>query len=1719
MQKALLLFFCAATVELPAQTLTVLANFSQSTAINPQGGALVQGTDGNFYGTSLEGGASGRGTVYKVTPAGAVTVLYGFAGADGQSPMSGLVQASDGNLYGTTYGGGANGDGTIFKITLSGTLTTLHSFCAQANCADGKYPMSGLIQATDGNLYGTTSAGGAASDGTIFKITPAGSYSVLYNFSGTDGSTPYCGLMQASDGNLYGATGWGGATGAGTIFKITLAGTLNTLHSFVNTDGLNPHATPVQASDGNLYGTTERGGTNSLGTVFKITTSGTFTSLYSFSGTDGQQIDTGLVQASDGNLYGAAGTGGANSVGTVFKMTLAGALTTVHTFATTDGAKPLGTLIKASDGNLYGTTEDGGANSCGAVFKIAIPAPLQAPTVTTGAASSVTGTSATLGGSVNPNGADTQVWFLYGTNNSLIGASSTPRQDMGSGTASAAFNAAVTGLGANTTYYFQAWASSAGGTSEGSIVSFTTAAGTASYTVSGTVTLSGSGLAGVTITVSGSGNASITTTSSGTYAFVGTAGGSYTVTPSLAGYTFTPPSATFNNLSANQTANFTAAAAAPIQTTFATVASFSGTNGSDPRYFTLLLGADGNFYGTADEGGANGDGTVFQVTPAGVLAALHSFAGTDGTNPASGLIQASDGNFYGSAYLGGANNGGTVFKVTPAGALTTLYNFCASSNCADGKNPGSLVQASDGNLYGTTLAGGANSQGTIFRITLAGALSTLHSFATTDGAGPYAGLIQASDGNLYGTTSLGGASGDGTIFRASLAGGVTVLHSFNATDGASPYGNLIQARDGSLYGTTVLGGANNYGVIFKTTLAGTFTLLYNFAGTDGEHPYDALVQAADGNFYGTTYQGGAYSAGSIFQMTAAGALTTLHSFGGASGYYPFGGLVQAADGSLYGATSMGGAQGYGSVYKLSFGTAVQAPTVTTGAASGVTAGNAVLGGSANPNGSDTKVWFLYGTNSSLSASTQDTSSQDIGSGTSAVSFSANVAALNPNTTYYFQAVAQSAGGTSKGSIASFTTGGTAPTYTISGTVSLSGTDAQGISMALSGSQTGSTTTDVRGSYSFTVNAGGTYTVTPSIHAYTFSPASATFNNVNANQTANFTGAFVSSGAAVTILASLTKSSNGQDSVSGVVQASDGNFYGPAAFGGSYYGSGISNGAGTVFEVTPAGVATALHNFVATDGQWPQGQLIQANDGDLYGTALKGGANGGGTIFKISLAGAFTTLYNFCAQTNCSDGEEPFGQLLQASDGNLYGAATAGGNNNKGTIFKITPAGALTTLYTFTGGSDGGEPTGFLIQAMDGNLYGSTSAGAAGNGTIFRLTLGGILTTLYTFTANDGFTGPDGAGATLTQAGDGSFYGTTIEGGPAQCGTIFKMTPAGALTSLFSFSKLDGCVPFMLLRASDGNLYGETRWGGIVGEGTLYQVTPAGTVTTLHLFSGSDGNSPTGGLIQATDGYLYGTTQNGGANNDGVVFRLGLPPPAVPAITAGGIVSGASYQAGIAANSWITIYGTNLSPVTDIWTNAVVNGNLPQSLDGVRVSVGGQPAYVEYISPGQINVLAPNVAPGNVEVTVSGPNGTSTPAAAVAQAAQPAFFQWGNYAVATRPDYSLAVKNGTFSVTTVPAKPGDSIILWGTGFGPTNPAAPPGVVVPSSTSYLTGTVTVTVGGVAASVYGSAAALTSGDAGLYQVAIQIPATLADGDYPVIATVAGAESPSTVLITVQQ
>jgi uncharacterized repeat protein (TIGR03803 family) len=373
--------------------------------------SMVQGTNGNLYGTTGQGGSDiggcgslgGCGTVFEITSTGTITAFNGFDDTGGgHGPTAGVVIAANGNFYGTTTDGGVNGGGTVFKMTPAGVLTTLYSFCSKTNCEDGLYPYNGLVLGASGNFYGTTFSGGtgAACDGcgTIFKITPAGVLTTLYNFCALtgcpDGEDPSAALALGTDGNFYGTTAYGGASNAGTVFKITTAGQLTTLHSFAFSDGDQPEARLFQGSDGNFYGTTQLGGSgsgqacNGCGTAFKITTAGVLTTLYNFCSqancSDGAEPLGALIQATDGNFYGTTSINGAYNDagcieyetcgGTVFQMTAQGTLTTLYSFCAQgnincpDGTNPHSGVVQATNGTFYGTTFLGGDNNAGTAF-------------------------------------------------------------------------------------------------------------------------------------------------------------------------------------------------------------------------------------------------------------------------------------------------------------------------------------------------------------------------------------------------------------------------------------------------------------------------------------------------------------------------------------------------------------------------------------------------------------------------------------------------------------------------------------------------------------------------------------------------------------------------------------------------------------------------------------------------------------------------------------------------------------------------------------------------------------------------------------------------------------------------------------------------------------------------------------------------------------------------------------------------------------------------------------------------------------------------------------------------------------------------------------------------------------------------------------------------------------------------------------------------------
>jgi uncharacterized repeat protein (TIGR03803 family) len=306
----------------PGGKLTVVYNFTSTTG-QPSSG-LTLGTNGNFYGATFNGGTGtactgGCGTLFELSPSGKLTILWNFTGGnDGEFPYSGPIEGTDGNFYGTTYQGGTNTVGTIYQLTPSGKLTTIYQFDA----IRGAFPIGPLVQATDGNLYGTT-AGFGFNYGTIFKIVPSGDFALtlLFTFDVFDGAYPYAGLIQGGDDKLHGTTT--GASLFGDVFDITTAGSFAELHALNgSTDGAYANAGLVQASDGNFYGAAQQGG-NGFGTFFRITSKSTFTVCEDFNATDGAEPLVTPIQHTNGILYGDTSLGGdTNNTGVFYSLNL-----------------------------------------------------------------------------------------------------------------------------------------------------------------------------------------------------------------------------------------------------------------------------------------------------------------------------------------------------------------------------------------------------------------------------------------------------------------------------------------------------------------------------------------------------------------------------------------------------------------------------------------------------------------------------------------------------------------------------------------------------------------------------------------------------------------------------------------------------------------------------------------------------------------------------------------------------------------------------------------------------------------------------------------------------------------------------------------------------------------------------------------------------------------------------------------------------------------------------------------------------------------------------------------------------------------------------------------------------------------------------------------------------------------------------------------------------
>jgi uncharacterized repeat protein (TIGR03803 family) len=656
----------------------------------------------------------------------------------------------------------------------------------------------------------------------------------------------------------------------------------------------------------------------------------------------------------------------------------------------------------------------------------------------------------------------------------------------------------------------------------------------------------------------------------------------------------------------------------------------------------LTLSSDGYFYGVASLGGTHNAGTIFRVTTDGTLTVLHHFQpATDGSTPSGSLVQATDGNFYGTTQLGGTNTKGTIFRITPGGTFTVLRHLSVTT---DGGNPFcTLTLGNDGHLYGMTHTGGANGDGTIFRITTGGTFTTLRSFAAaTDGRSPFGSLTKGSDGSFYGMTSAGGLHTAGTAFRYVPGGSFTVLRHFQpATDGGKPRGNLTFGTDGHLYGLTQAGGLNSHGTIFRLRLTREFNVIKHFnISTDGGYPWGSLTRGADGSFYGMTKFSSGSTNGIIFRITTGGGFTRMKQLTIATdGGSPVGSLTRGSDGNFYGMTTEGGNNLFGTIFRIT------------------------------PANVFTVITHLNG--ATLGSAPQES------------------LVLGTDNTYY----------------------GTAST-------------------------------------------GGKF---------------------------NVGTIFKICGGVTTVLKHLERFPDGAFPKGTLVRGTDGQYYGTTSEGGTH-------STGTIFRISTGGVYTVLrHLNAATDGGFPEGSLVQGADGKFYGMTRSGGANGGGTIFQLNPADrVYTVLRHLSPAT---DGSNPVGGLVAGPEGYFFGMT-----NMNGRIFKINAAKHFVVLRTLVPATDGSTPKGNLVRGTDGNFYGTTTSGGStpSMGTVFRITPGGELTVLKRFNGTTDGGRPSG---TLVQGSDGAFYGTASEGGNFKAGTIFRVTSGGAFSVLRHLNlATDGGMP-------------------------------------------------------------------------------------------------------------------------------------------------------------------------------------------------------------------------------------------------------------------------------------------------------------------------------------
>ena len=777
-----------------------------------------------LMGLTSNGGPEGRGTAFSMTTGGAnFSIVKGFADW-GQTPQGDLVQGPDGNFYGMTQEGGTLGAGTIFRMTPDGTVTILRNF---DNPVDGGYPRGGLTRGLDGNLYGMTNTGGPNNYGTIFRISPSGSYAMLKSLvANTEGGNPQENLILGNDGSFYGINYSGGLNGLGTIFRFNpVTNGYTVLYSFNNTSsGRYPYGSLTKDNDGILYGLTSSGGTYGVGTIFKIDpASKVYTVMRHLQSADGGGCLGSLTLGNDGLLYGLGRSGGTGGGGTIFRIARVApyAFGVQRNLSSSDGLFPVGSLTKDSNGNLYGMMSSSGAKSAGTIFRFTPSS--KAYTVLRSldlandggypVASLVRGTDGNLYGMTPQGGSASRLGTLFRIN---------PNVSPAAFTVMIRFSGAAQGNAPNGSLV-QA--------NDGAFYGTNSAGGAFNY---GTIfKICG----GVTTVVKSLNRSTDGATPRGSL-IQATDGNLYGMTSDggLNGY------GTIFKIN-------------PATNLFSVIRHLSVADGTYP-VGSLVQGTDGQLYGLGQRGGNKGSGTIFRINPANNVYSVlrHLDYAVDGANPEGSLVQANDGKFYGMF-----PSNGRIFSITQAGEFAIVQTL--SYNTQGGSPSGSLIKgpANDPNLYGMATYGGSGSAGTVFRFNPATkAVTVLRPLnLTTDGGYPRGNLVRGADGTLYGMTQKGGANKVGTVFK--IASGIfsVVRHLKLATDGGTPLGSLIIRKINPLVANaqsvtttedvakaiTLTGAGGSpltynivsgpkYGKLSGTGSARTYTPFANFSGSD-----------------------------------------------------------------------------------------------------------------------------------------------------------------------------------------------------------------------------------------------------------------------------------------------------------------------------------------------------------------------------------------------------------------------------------------------------------------------------------------------------------------------------------------------------------------------------------------------------------------------------------------------------------------------------------------------------------------------------------------------------------------------------------------------------------------------------------------------------------------------------------------------------------------------